>query len=41
MAHTLKSLTDAENESSQEPGNSVVPGCALWVLEGIEIEALQ
>jgi hypothetical protein len=41
MAHTLKSLTDAENISSLEPGSSLVPGCALWVLEGMEIEALQ
>jgi hypothetical protein len=41
MAHTLKALTDAENASGSVPGSDMVPGCALWVLEGLEIEALQ
>jgi hypothetical protein len=41
MVHTLKSLTEAENVSGLNPGGSIVPGCALWVLEGMEIEALQ
>jgi hypothetical protein len=41
MAHTLKALTKAENVSSLEPGSHTVPRCALWVLEGMEIEALQ
>jgi hypothetical protein len=41
MAHTLKSLTDAENAASMAPDSDMVPGCALWVLEGMEIEALQ
>jgi hypothetical protein len=41
MTHTLKVLTDAENVSHSAPESDMVPGCALWVLEGIEIEALQ
>jgi hypothetical protein len=41
MVHTLQSLTEAENTSSMAPGNDIIPGCALWVLEGMEIESLQ